>query len=208
MALEAIYHEPWAQEIEVRVLKDDESKRRADAGLLAAELEHERLGWRNGCRQGAEAGVSGEYENRAGAMLSDGRGKRQRVGGKIGVLMICQSNLDRSPAAAAVFHAKAEAVGAGNCFFVDSASTGGGSPVCTAIVSCVGCSAECLHVVYAGMVYSKRTCKPRRRAAKPRHGSRRGETRLNLDWRFPRASPGEVFCRLALVPAVLVAARH
>eukprot|EP01048_Picozoa_sp_COSAG05_P042492 COSAG05_NODE_22981_length_261_cov_0.629630_1_plen_65_part_01 len=65
MALEAIYHEPWAREIELRVLKDDESKRRADAGLLAAELEHERLGWRNGCRQGAEAGVSGEYKRQA-----------------------------------------------------------------------------------------------------------------------------------------------
>jgi protein-tyrosine-phosphatase len=65
-------------------------------------------------------------------------GKCQRTGAQIGVLMVCHTNLDRSPAAAAVFHSKAEAVGAGACFFVDSASTGGGNPVRTPLVTVVG----------------------------------------------------------------------
>ena len=127
MALEAIYHEPWAREIELKVLQDEDSKRRADAGKMAAELEHERLGWRNGCRQGAEADVSGRYNDAAGRAVDHPDRKRARPGGQIGVIMVCQTNLDRSPAAAAVFHNKAELVGAGHCFFVDSASTAAGA---------------------------------------------------------------------------------
>ena len=44
MALDAIFSESWAQDIEEQVHADEESKRRAEAGYAAAEVEHERHG--------------------------------------------------------------------------------------------------------------------------------------------------------------------
>ena len=124
MALEAIYGESWAKDIEKKVHADDESKRRAEAGYAAAELEHERLGWRHACRTGADGDVTGEYDD-----AEELPHKRQRLPGQVGVLMVCQTNLARSPAAGAVFYQKAEAVGTGDQFYVDSCGLGGGNPV-------------------------------------------------------------------------------
>jgi hypothetical protein len=125
MALDAIFSEGWAKDIEQKVHADEESKRRAEAGYAAAELEHERLGWRNACRSGADGDVTGEYDE----LENEHPSKRQKLPGQVGVLMVCQTNLARSPAAAAVFYQKAEAVGTGDQFFVDSCGLGGGNPV-------------------------------------------------------------------------------
>ncbi len=125
MALDAIFSEGWAKDIERQVHADEESKRRAEAGYAAAEVEHERHGWRHACRSGADGDVTGEYDD----LESEHPSKRQKLPGQVGVLMVCQSNLARSPAAAAVFFQKAEAVGTADQFFVDSCGLGGGNPV-------------------------------------------------------------------------------
>ncbi len=125
MALDAIFSEGWARDIERQVHADEESKRRAEAGYAAAEVEHERHGWRHACRSGADGDVTGEYDD----LESEHPSKRQKLPGQVGVLMVCQSNLARSPAAAAVFLQKAEEVGTGDQFFVDSCGLGGGNPV-------------------------------------------------------------------------------
>ena len=124
MALAAIFADDEVKEIEDKVIKDEDSKRRAESGHAAAEIAHESRGWRNGVRTGAEADVSGAYSDD-----EEPDGKRQRTADQIGVLMVCQTNLARSPAAAAVFHSKAKAVHCGHAFYTDSPSLGGGNAV-------------------------------------------------------------------------------
>ena len=86
---------------------------------------HPRSRWRHACRVGADGDVTGEYDE----LESEHPSKRQKLPGQVGVLMVCQSNLARSPAAAAVFYQKAAAVGTAEQFFVDSCGLGGGNPV-------------------------------------------------------------------------------
>jgi hypothetical protein len=81
--------------------------------------------WRHACRSGADGDVTGEYDE----LESEHPSKRQKLPGQVGVLMVCQNNLARSPAAAAVFYQKAGAVGTAEQFFVDSCGLGGGNPV-------------------------------------------------------------------------------
>ena len=127
--LETIFMQPWAKAIERKVLADMESKRQADSGMAATMLEHERLGWRNACRAVPEDDAV-ETAKRGLEDSSGHGGKRQRTG-QVSILMVCMNNLARSPAAALVFVAKAQAAGVADRFYVDSCGCGGGAPVRT-----------------------------------------------------------------------------
>eukprot|EP01050_Picozoa_sp_SAG11_P002695 SAG11_NODE_139_length_15111_cov_9.482214_4_plen_167_part_00 len=118
--------QPWARDIEQRVLADMESKRQAESGMRATLMEHERLGWRNAVRAGSDD-EGGEGSTKRGADSAGGHGgKRQRTG-QVGVLMVCMNNVSRSPCAAMLFMAKAKTCGVADRFYVDSCGTGAGN---------------------------------------------------------------------------------
>lgn len=125
--LEAIFMQPWAKKIQERVLADMESKRQADSGMEATMLEHERLGWRNACRAVPEDDP-GESAKRALEVAADDSAKRARTG-QVSILMVCMTNMARSPAAAAAFMTQAKNVGVADRFYVDSRGCGSGAAV-------------------------------------------------------------------------------